>query len=127
MKKSCVLTRTFSCDPGRVWLYLSNPTMNHWRKDVTDAENSADGMQVTEIGPDGSRTEITFTDKEKPRRMTGSFVHGKLRGSFTVILLGGGDSTSLECTFEVEGIGLFTKPQKLLEGHLDMLAQALGA
>ncbi len=127
MKKSCVLTRTFSCDPSRVWLYLSNPAMNHWRKDVTSAEISTDGMQVTEIGPDGSRTEITFTDKEKPRRMTGSFVHGKLKGSFTVILLGGGDSTSLECTFEVEGIGLFTKPQKLLEERMDMLAGALGA
>ena len=125
--KSCVLTRTFSCDPSRIWLYLSNPALNHCRKDVASAEISDDGMQVVELAPDGSRTEITFSSKEKPRRMTGSFVHGKVKGSFTVILLGGGDCTSVECTFEAQGLGLFTKPQKLLEQRLDMLAQVLGA
>ena len=52
MKKSCVLTRTFSCDPSRIWLYLTNPAMNHWRKDVTAADISADGMQVVEAEED---------------------------------------------------------------------------
>ncbi len=125
--KSCVLTRTFSCDPSRIWLYLTNPAMNHWRKDVTAADISADGMQLVETMTDGSKTEITFTDKEKPRRMTGTFVHGKVKGGFTVILLGGGDCTSVECTFEADGLGLFTKPKKLLEERFDMLAQTLGA
>lgn len=126
MMKNCVMTRTFSCDPSRVWLYMTNPMMNHWRKDVTSADISTDGMQVTETASDGSKTEITFTEKEKPRRMTGSFVHGKVKGSFTVILFGGGDSTSVECTLDVEGLGLFTKPKKLLEARFDMLGQALG-
>ena len=124
--KSCVLTRTFSCDPNRIWLYLANPNLGHWRKDVASAEISDDGMRVVEIGPDGSRTEVTFSDKEKPRRMTGTFVHGKVKGRFTVILLGGGDCTSVECTFEAQGLGLFAKPQKLLEQRMDMLAQVLG-
>jgi len=41
--------------------------------------------------------------------------------------MGGGDSTSLECTLDVGGLGFFTKPQKLLEERLEMLRKALGA
>ena len=44
----------------------------------------------------------------------------------TAILMGGGDSTSLECTLDVDGLGLFTKPQKLLDERLEMLRKALG-
>ena len=43
------------------------------------------------------------------------------------LLLGGGDSTSVECTLDVNGLGLFAKPAKLLEERLDMLRQTLGA
>ncbi len=33
--KSCVVTVNFSCDPMKVWLYLTKPTLNHWRRDVS--------------------------------------------------------------------------------------------
>ena len=125
--KSCVYTASFSCDPTRVWLYLTNPTLGSWRKDVKSAEISDDGMRVVETAPDGSRTEIHFSVKEKPRRMTCTFVHGKVEGNFTAILLGGGDSTSVECTMEIKGLGLFAKPQKLLEQRMEMLRQILSA
>lgn len=125
--KSCVYTASFSCDPTRVWLYLTNPTLGGWRKDVKSAEISDDGMRVVEIASDGSRTEIHFSVKEKPRRMTCTFVHGKVEGNFTAILLGGGDSTSVECTMEIKGLGLFAKPQKLLEQRMEMLRQILGS
>ena len=42
-------------------------------------------------------------------------------------LLGGGDSTSVECTLDVNGLGLFTKPAKLMNERLEMLRQTLGA
>ena len=42
-------------------------------------------------------------------------------------MLGGGDSTSVECTLDVNGLGLFAKPAKLLEAHFDMLHKTLGA
>lgn len=124
--KACVATVTYSCDPNKVWLYMANPTLNHWRKDVTDAEISDDGMRVIEKHPDGKQTEVVFSVKEKPRRMSCTFERGRIKGNFTAILLGGGDSTSVECTLEVDGLGLFAKPQKQLEAHLDMLRCALG-
>ena len=43
------------------------------------------------------------------------------------LLLGGGDATSVECTLDVNGLGLFTKPEKLLNERLEMLRQTLGA
>ena len=43
------------------------------------------------------------------------------------LLLGGGDSTSVECTLDVNGLGLFTKPAKLMNERLEMLRQTLGA
>ena len=55
-----------------------------------------------------------------------NFRKGKINGTFTAILMGGGDSTSLECTLDVDGLGLFTKPQKLLDERLEMLRKALG-
>lgn len=125
--KNCVLTYSFSCDPMRVWLYMTNPTLQGWRRDVKSAEISPDGMQVTETAPDGSTTEIVFSVKEKPRRMTCTFTHGRVEGTFTAILLGGGDSTSVECTMQVKGLGLFAKPKKLLEERMQMLAGVLGA
>ena len=41
----------------------------------------------------------------KPRRISCTFTRGKIRGAFTAILLGSADSTSLECTLDVEGLG----------------------
>lgn len=124
--KSCVSTATFSSDPNKLWLYLTNPMLNHWRSEVTDCELSGDGMTLTEKNSDGTKTEIVYSRKEKPRRITCAFVRGKVKGSFTVILLGGGDSTSAECTLEVDGLGLFAKPKKLLDAYLDTLRKALG-
>ena len=71
-------------------------------------------------------TEVQIAEAEKPRRLRCTFTRGKIHGSFTAILLGGGDATSLECTMEVEGMGLFAKPQKGLEERLEMLRKALG-
>ena len=49
-----------------------------------------------------------------------------LPAAFTAILLGSADSTSLECTLDVEGLGLFAKPQKKLEEYLETLRKVLG-
>lgn len=126
MTKSCVVTASFSCPPAKVWLYLTNPVLNNWRTDVSEAQISDDGMEVTEKNKDGSTTKIIFSDKEKARRMSCTFVNGRHKGSFTAILLGGGDSTSLECTMQISGVGLFAKPKKMLEERMTMLRRALG-
>ena len=34
--KTCVVTANYSCDPNKVWLYLTKPTLNHWRSDVSE-------------------------------------------------------------------------------------------
>ena len=125
--KTCVVTANYSCDTNKVWLYLTKPTLNHWRSDVSEYEESDDGLKGTEHNTDGGTTEIVFTRKEKPRRISCTFTRGKIRGAFTAILLGSADSTSLECTLDVDGLGFFTKPQKLLEERLEMLRKALGA
>lgn len=124
--KSCVVTENFACDPSRLWLYLVKPTLNGWRTDVTAYEASADGLQAVQTNKDGSRTDLKFTRFEKPRCLSGSFANGKKAGNFTLILLGGGDSTSVECTLEMGGLGLFAKPQKLLNERMEMLHKAVG-
>lgn len=124
--KSCIKTATYGCDPTKVWLYLTNPNLNHWRTDVSEAEVSDDGMKCTEHNTDGSVTEIVFSRKEKPRHITCTFTRGKVNGSFIAVLLGGGDSTSVECTLEVSGVGMFTKSKTLMDGYLDMLRKGLG-
>lgn len=124
--KTCVVTANYACDPNKVWLYLTKPTLNGWRKDVKEYEESDDGMHVVEHNTDGSTTELQFSRREKPRCLSCSFRNGKVNGTFTAILLGGGDSTSLECTMEINGLGLFAKPKKLLEERLQMLKAALG-
>lgn len=125
--KNCVVTASYSCPPAKVWLYLTNPNLNHWRTDLSEAEIDAEGQRIHEKNKDGSVTEIQITEAEKPRRLRCSFTHGRVHGTFTAILLGGGDATSLECTMEVEGMGLFAKPKKGLEERLEMLRKALGA
>lgn len=124
--KTCVVTASYNCPPAKVWLYLTNPNLNHWRTDLNEAEIGPDGAHMKEKNKDGSVTEIQILESEKPRRLRCTFTRGRIRGSFTAILLGGGDATSLECTMEVEGMGLFAKPRKGLEERLDMLHQALG-
>ena len=124
--KTCVVTANYSCDPNKVWLYLTKPTLNHWRSDVSEYEESDDGLKGVEHNTDGGTTEIVFTRKDKARHLSCNFRKGKINGTFTAILMGGGDSTSLECTLDVDGLGLFTKPQKLLDERLEMLRKALG-
>lgn len=124
--KTCVVTASYNCPPAKVWLYLTNPNLNHWRTDLNEAEIDPDGAHMKEKNKDGSVTEIQILESEKPRRLRCTFTRGRIRGSFTAILLGGGDATSLECTMEVEGMGLFAKPRKGLEERLEMLHQALG-
>lgn len=124
--KTCVVTASYSCPPAKVWLYLTNSNLNHWRTDLSEAEISSDGMNIKEKNKDGSVTEVQIVESEKPRRLRCNFTKGKICGSFTAILLGGGDATSLECTMEVEGMGLFAKPRKGLEERLEMLHRALG-
>lgn len=123
--KSCVLTANFDCDVYKVWMYLTNPTLAHWRTDVTETEISPDGMQRTDTHKDGSKTQIVYSRKEKPRAITCEFAHGRQTGTFTAILLGGQGSTSLECTFSIDGIGLFDKAHKHLQPVLDMLQRAV--
>lgn len=124
--KTCVVTANFECNANKVWLYLSNPNLNHWRTDVKNVEISDDGMQQTENNNDGSVTQVVFSEKEKPRRIACTFSKGRVNGSFIGILLGGGEATSVECTMQIGGIGLFKKPQKLLEERMEMLRKALG-
>lgn len=124
--KTCVVTATYACSPNKVWLYLTNPTLNGWNPDVASAEAALEGMQMTEKHQDGSTTSIQFSRLDKPRRMSCTFVRGRIRGTFTAILLGSGDSTSVECTLDVDGMGLFAKPQKKLEEFLETLRGAIG-
>ena len=77
--------------------------------------NNNDGKPAGEVDPPAENGEDI-----------GNFRKGKINGTFTAILMGGGDSTSLECTLDVDGLGLFTKPQKLLDERLEMLRKALG-
>lgn len=123
--KSCVLTESFSCDANRVWLYLTNASLGSWRTDVKSIELSADGMQETQALKNGGAVAVQYTEKEKPRRLCGTFTCGRQRGSFTFILLGGRGDTSLECTFSIDGIGFMGKAQKHLQPVLDMLRAVL--
>ena len=125
--KSCVVTANYACDPNKVWLYLTKPTLNGWRRDVSSYEESDDGLKAAEKNTDGSETQIVFTRKEKPRCLSCNFQKGKISGTFTALLLGGGDATSVECTLDVNGLGFFAKPEKLLNERLEMLRQTLGA
>ena len=63
--KTCVVTANYSCDPNKVWLYLTKPTLNHWRSDVSEYEESDDGLKGIEHNTDGGTTEIVFTRKDK--------------------------------------------------------------
>lgn len=64
--KTCVVTANYSCDPNKVWLYLTKPTLNHWRSDVSEYEESDDGLKGVEHNTDGGTTEIVFTARTRP-------------------------------------------------------------
>ena len=115
--KTCVVTATYGCAPNKVWLYMTNPTLNSWNPTVASAEVDLEGMHIVEKNKDGTTTDIHFDKLDKPRRISCTFTRGKIRGAFTAILLGSADSTSLECTLDVEGLGLFAKPRKKLEEY----------
>ena len=110
--KTCVVTATYGCAPNKVWLYMTNPTLNSWNPTVASAEVDLEGMHIVEKNKDGTTTDIHFDKLDKPRRISCTFTRGKIRGAFTAILLGSADSTSLECTLDVEGLGLFAKRRK---------------
>ena len=76
--KSCVVTANYACDPNKVWLYLTKPTLNGWRRDVSSYEESDDGLKAAEKNTDGSETQIVFTRKEKPRCLSCNFQKGKI-------------------------------------------------
>ncbi len=118
--KSCVLTADLNCPPSLVWQYLTRPTLNHWRTDIAEVETDPDGMTERQKHTDGSTTQVRYTRREKDRAVSCDFTHGRQNGHFTAILLGG-STTSLECTFEIDGIGLFGKAHKQLQPVLDML------
>lgn len=125
--KTCVITESFSCDPVKLWLYLAKPTLNGWCKEVRGYEEDSDGMRAVERHADGKEVQLQFTRREKGRCLSCTFQSGKISGSFTAILFGGGDSTTLEGTLEIQGLGLFAKPIKLLEARMTQLHSALGA
>ena len=100
--KTCVVTATYGCAPNKVWLYMTNPTLNSWNPTVASAEVDLEGMHIVEKNKDGTTTDIHFDKLDKPRRISCTFTRGKIRGAFTAILLGSADSTSLECTLDVD-------------------------
>ena len=126
MRDCSVVTATYGCAPNKVWLYMTNPTLNSWNPTVASAEVDLEGMHIVEKNKDGTTTDIHFDKLDKPRRISCTFTRGKIRGAFTAILLGSADSTSLECTLDVEGLGLFAKPRKKLEEYLETLRKVLG-
>ena len=79
--KSCVVTANYACDPNKVWLYLTKPTLNGWRRDVSSYEESDDGLKAAEKNTDGSETQIVFTRKEKPRCLSCNFQKAPERAS----------------------------------------------
>ena len=94
--KTCVVTATYGCAPNKVWLYMTNPTLNSWNPAVASAEVDLEGMHIVEKkNKDGTTTDIHFDKRISPARISCTFTRGKIRGAFTAILLGSADSTSL--------------------------------
>ena len=46
--KTCVVTATYGCAPNKVWLYMTNPTLNSWNPTVASAEVDLEGMHIVE-------------------------------------------------------------------------------
>ena len=132
--KTCVVTATYGCAPNKVWLYMTNPTLNSWNPTVASAEVDLEGMHIVEKNKDGTTSkfekrgaavEVPEWDASKCLQCNQCALvcpHAAIRP----ILLGSADSTSLECTLDVEGLGLFAKPKKKLEEYLETLRKVLG-
>ena len=58
--KTCVVTATYGCAPNKVWLYMTNPTLNSWNPTVASAEVDLEGMHIVEKNKDGTTTDIHF-------------------------------------------------------------------
>ncbi len=80
--KTCVVTATYGCAPNKVWLYMTNPTLNSWNPTVASAEVDLEGMHIVEKNKDGTTTDIHFDKLDKPRRISCTFTRGKIRGAF---------------------------------------------
>ena len=61
--KSCVVTANYACDPNKVWLYLTKPTLNGWRRDVSSYEESDDGLKRT---PTAARPKSSLPARKSP-------------------------------------------------------------
>ena len=77
--KTCVVTATYGCAPNKVWLYMTNPTLNSWNPTVASAEVDLEGMHIVEKNKDGTTTDIHFDKLDKPRRISCTFTRGKIR------------------------------------------------
>ena len=64
--KTCVVTATYGCAPNKVWLYMTNPTLNSWNPTVASAEVDLEGMHIVEKNKDGTTTDIHFDKLDKP-------------------------------------------------------------
>ncbi len=64
--KTCVVTANYSCDPNKVWLYLTKPTLNHWRSDVSEYEESDDGLKGVEHNTDAARPKSFLPARTRP-------------------------------------------------------------
>lgn len=124
--KSCVVTASFGCSPNKIWLYLTNPTLNHWNPNIADADVDLDSMKMSIKKTNGSVINVTFNELEKARKMSCNFSCGRIKGTFTAILFGSGDTSSVECTMDVSGMGLFAKPGKQLNEFFATLRKAIG-
>lgn len=64
--KSCVVTANYACDPNKVWLYLTKPTLNGWRRDVSSYEESDDGLKAAERTPTAARPKSSLPARKSP-------------------------------------------------------------
>ena len=65
--KSCVVTANYACDPNKVWLYLTKPTLNGWRRDVSSYEESDDGLKAAgKRTPTAARLRSSLPARKSP-------------------------------------------------------------
>ena len=82
--KTCVVTATYGCAPNKVWLYMTNPTLNSWNPTVASAEVDLEGMHIVEKNKDGTTTDIHFDKLDKPRRFHQPGMHAGCGRSWSV-------------------------------------------
>ena len=62
--KSCVVTANYACDPNKVWLYLTKPTLNGWRRDVSSVPFS--DQRNTTTSPAATAQSSIFQNTPSP-------------------------------------------------------------